>query len=334
MGRQVLRGGDGRAAGVRLQRQDLRGRRRRAGTRPARLAGQRGRPVHEHGDARSGRCQGSRRDLRGVRRTLSGGGVPGVARERPGAPESPGGSARRAVRASRLQPARRRHRLPDRVRLHRHDLAGAAARRPGPVPAPGPGGELRRRRLRRHVLHRHVCGRLLRERSPARGRAGAARHPGRQQLRAADRRPAGLAPGASRRLARRRGARSSASGTGTCARGDRPSPAADSTSRPASTVPTWPWACCMAAATTTARSRSPPARGRTPTATWPTPAASWAPWWATRGCRTGSGNRCGPISIASTATPTTRSSAPPRSACVWPWPTSWPTAAASRDRTS
>ena len=37
----------------------------------------------------------------------------------------------------------------------------------GPVPAPGAGGELRRRHLRRHVLHRHVRRRLVRERPRA-----------------------------------------------------------------------------------------------------------------------------------------------------------------------
>ena len=81
-----------------------------------------------------------------------------------------------------------RHRLPDRVGLHRADDPGPAPRGEQVRGPRGPGDELGRRPVRRHVLRRHVRGRLLRERPPQGRRARAALDPGGERLRKAHRR--------------------------------------------------------------------------------------------------------------------------------------------------
>ena len=125
----------------------------------------------------------------------------------------------------RLQRPRERHRLPDRVRLHRPHEPGAA---PGlePLRRPRrPGDELRRRALRRDALRGDVRRRLLRDRPAPRGRAGPARDPGGERLRAAHPRRAGLARPEPDGLAEDLAARSRRSGTGTtCARTGRSCP--------------------------------------------------------------------------------------------------------------
>ena len=208
----------------------------------------------------------------------------------------------------RLQHPRERHRLPDRVRLHRPHDAGPAA---GLEPLRGPGGaghELRGRAVRRHAVRRDVRGRLLRDRPAPRGRGGAEGDPGRQRLRAAHPRRAGLARARTRRTGARPGTGSRRSGTGaTSARTGRSS---RSTSTPASTGPTSCSASCTATGTSRRRWRSRPAPGRTPTATRRAPRGSSASCSATSGSRR-SGRRASrrsrTRSSSSRATRTTRS---------------------------
>ena len=95
--------------------------------------------------------------------------------------------------------------------------------------------------------------------------AGPPRHPGREPLRAAHPRRAGVARRRTRRTGGRPGSSSRRSGTGTTpARTGR---SRRSTSTPASTAPTSCSASCTATATSRRRWRSRPAPGRTPTAT-------------------------------------------------------------------
>ena len=233
-----------------------------------------GRPLRGD-DLRRGHGPGRpRRHHRAVRRDVPRLEVQPVARERRGAAHPEPRDQGPDVRPPGLQRPRERHRLPDRVRLHRPHVPGAAAgleplRRPR-----RPGDELRRRPLRRHAVRGDVRRGLLRDRPAPGGRAGPAGDPGRERLRAAHPRRAGLARREPDGLAEDLAARSRRSGTGTtCARTGRSCP---STSTRASTGPTSCSASCTATATSRRRWRSPPARGRTPTATRRARPASWA----------------------------------------------------------
>ncbi len=126
--------------------------------------------------------------------------VRAVARQRGRAPAAEPRHPRAALGRSALQPARQRHRLPDRVRLHRPDDAGAAACCPGFLSARRPRDELGRRPVRRHLHHEHVCGRLLRHRSAARRRGRPRGAAAEEQLRGGDPRRARVARRAPGRL--------------------------------------------------------------------------------------------------------------------------------------
>ena len=134
------------------------------------------------------------------------------------------------VGQSEVQRPRQRHRLPDRVGLHRpHDSRpsprGQQVRRPR-----GPGDELRRRPVRRHVLLRHVRRRFLRDR-PAQGRgAGPSLDSGGERLRKGHPRRAPLVGREPRRLDARPGTSSRTSGT-------RPTPARTARWSPSTSTP-------------------------------------------------------------------------------------------------
>ena len=87
-----------------------------------------------------------------------------VARERRRAPQPQSRHQGSDVGPPEVQHPRERHRLPDRVGLHRPDDPGAAARVEQVRGPRGPGDELRRRALRRAAVRRDVLGGLLRER--------------------------------------------------------------------------------------------------------------------------------------------------------------------------
>ena len=144
------------------------------------------RPVRRDDVRRGARQGGPRRHHRAVRRDVQELEVHAMARQRVGAPPAESRHQGAVVGPPEVQRARQRHRLPDRVGLHRPDDAGAAAggqfdRRPG-----RPCHELRRWALRRHVLQRHVRGGVLRNRSAQGRRSGARVDSRRQRLRESD----------------------------------------------------------------------------------------------------------------------------------------------------
>ena len=170
-------------------------------------------------DVRRGARQGRpRRHDRAVRRDVQELEVHAVARQRLGAPPAESRHQGAVVRAPEVQRPRQRHRLPDRVGLHRADDAGAAAGGQLDRRSRRPRHELRRRALRRHVLQRDVrCG-VLRDRSAQGRRSRAGVDSRRQRLRQDHPRRARLV-GHANRTGRRPGASSPTNGIATtCAR--------------------------------------------------------------------------------------------------------------------